>query len=58
MAYLSCPPEKICFRANRFGKPELAGEDSPSLHFSLSHSQSIAVWQWHRDNRLAWMWKM
>jgi 4'-phosphopantetheinyl transferase len=41
--YLGRPPEKIGFRANRFGKPELADEDPPLLHFSLSHSQSIGV---------------
>ncbi len=40
--YLQQPAGKICFPANRFGKPELAGEESP-LHFNLSHSQSIAV---------------
>jgi 4'-phosphopantetheinyl transferase len=40
--YCECPPAEIRFRANRFGKPELADE-SPSLHFSLSHSQCIAV---------------
>ena len=40
--YLHQPAEQICFRSNRFGKPELAEAD-PSLHFSLSHSQSIAV---------------
>ena len=40
--YLHQPAKKISFHANRFGKPELAGEAS-SLHFSLSHSQSIAV---------------
>jgi 4'-phosphopantetheinyl transferase len=40
--YCECPPAEICFRANRFGKPELAGEPS-SLHFSLSHSRCVAV---------------
>jgi 4'-phosphopantetheinyl transferase len=40
--YLNQPAEKIRFLANRFGKPELAGNDS-SLHFSLSHSRSVAV---------------
>jgi 4'-phosphopantetheinyl transferase len=40
--YLHQPAKKISFHANRFGKPELAGEAS-SLNFSLSHSQSIAV---------------
>lgn len=40
--YLHQPAQQISFRANRFGKPELAGEAS-SLNFSLSHSQSIAL---------------
>jgi 4'-phosphopantetheinyl transferase len=40
-AYLNLAPEKLCFRNNRFGKPELPGETS--LKFSLSHSKSIAV---------------
>ena len=40
--YLQQPPKTISFRANRFGKPELAGNAS-SLHFSLSHSRTIAV---------------
>lgn len=40
-AYLNLAPEKLCFRNNQFGKPELAGETS--LKFSLSHSKSIAV---------------
>jgi 4'-phosphopantetheinyl transferase len=40
--YLHQPGEKLNFRANRFGKPELTGEAS-SLSFSLSHSRSIAV---------------
>jgi 4'-phosphopantetheinyl transferase len=41
-SYLNQAAKKISFRANRFGKPELAGEGS-SLNFSLSHTQSIAV---------------
>ncbi len=40
--YLQQPAKAISFRANRFGKPELADKAS-SLHFSLSHSKSIAV---------------
>ena len=40
-AYLNLAPERLCFRINQFGKPELAGEIS--LKFSLSHSKSIAV---------------
>ena len=40
-AYLSLAPEKLSFRNNRFGKPELPSEIS--LKFSLSHSKSIAV---------------
>ena len=43
-AYLNQPAESVRFHANRFGKPELADNDaSSSLHFSLSHSRSIAV---------------
>jgi 4'-phosphopantetheinyl transferase len=40
-AYLNLAPERLCFRNNQFGKPELQGETS--LKFSLSHSKSIAV---------------
>jgi 4'-phosphopantetheinyl transferase len=39
--YLNQPPETICFRANRFGKPELAAD--VSLSFSMSHCRSIAI---------------
>jgi 4'-phosphopantetheinyl transferase len=39
--YLNQPPEKICFRTNRFGKPELAAD--VSLRFSMSHCRSIAI---------------
>lgn len=43
-AYLHRSPEHIHFAVNRFGKPQLNGEDaSSSLRFSLSHSQTIAV---------------
>ncbi len=42
--YCHRPPAKICFRANRFGKPELADTDAPSsIRFSLTHSRSIAI---------------
>jgi len=41
--YLQRPPEKVCFAANRFGKPELANEERSSLHFNLSHTRRIAV---------------
>jgi 4'-phosphopantetheinyl transferase len=42
--YCDRPPAKICFRANRFGKPELADEDaSSSIQFNLAHSRSIAL---------------
>ena len=41
--YLQRSPEKICFDAQRFGKPELASEERSSLHFNLSHTRSIAV---------------
>jgi 4'-phosphopantetheinyl transferase len=40
-AYLNRAAEEIRFRANRFGKPELAGE--ASLNFSLSHCRSTGV---------------
>jgi 4'-phosphopantetheinyl transferase len=40
-AYLNLAPERLCFRNNQFGKPELAGETT--LKFNLSHSKSIAV---------------
>jgi 4'-phosphopantetheinyl transferase len=40
-AYLNLAPEKLCFRTNQFGKPELA--DETSLKFSLSHCKSVAV---------------
>jgi len=40
-AYLNLAPEKLSFRNNQFGKPELASETS--VKFSLSHSKSIAV---------------
>jgi 4'-phosphopantetheinyl transferase len=42
--YCDQSPAKICFRANRFGKPELADTDeSSSISFSLTHSRCIAV---------------
>jgi 4'-phosphopantetheinyl transferase len=40
-AYLNLAPQKLCFRNNPFGKPELTGETS--LKFSLTHSKSTAV---------------
>jgi len=40
-AYLNRAAEKIRFRVNHFGKPELAGE--ASLNFNLSHCRSTAV---------------
>jgi 4'-phosphopantetheinyl transferase len=43
-AYLHQPAAGLRFYANSFGKPELsAGDSRTSLHFSLSHSRSIAV---------------
>jgi 4'-phosphopantetheinyl transferase len=43
-AYLHQPAAALRFDANGFGKPELhQSESSSSLHFSLSHSRSIAV---------------
>ena len=42
--YLHQPAAGLRFHANSFGKPELSSGDSGiSLHFSLSHSRSIAV---------------
>ena len=42
--YLNQPAASLRFRANGFGKPELAhGAAWSALHFNLSHSQSIAV---------------
>ena len=55
-AYLHQPAKEIASDANRFGKPELADKAS-SLHFSLSHSQNIAVLAVATDDRWAWMWK-
>jgi 4'-phosphopantetheinyl transferase len=39
--YLGRPPAEITFAVNSFGKPAVASESS--FHFSLSHSQTIAV---------------
>jgi 4'-phosphopantetheinyl transferase len=47
--YCDRPPGKICFRANRFGKPELADPKRPdmdpssSIRFSLAHSRCVAL---------------
>ncbi len=42
--YLDQPAAGLRFRSNAFGKPELRpGDSSSSIHFSLSHSRSIAV---------------
>jgi 4'-phosphopantetheinyl transferase len=43
-AYVHQSAAGLCFYSNGFGKPELYQNDSSSsLHFSLSHSRSIAV---------------
>jgi 4'-phosphopantetheinyl transferase len=43
-AYLDREPERIVFRTNSFGKPELAAEaQTRPLRFNLSHSRSIAL---------------
>jgi 4'-phosphopantetheinyl transferase len=43
-AYLDQPAARLRFRSNAFGKPDLhPGDSSCPLHFSLSHSRSIAV---------------
>lgn len=42
--YCDRSPAKLCFRANRLGKPELADEDAPfPIQFNLTHSRSIAL---------------
>jgi 4'-phosphopantetheinyl transferase len=43
-AYLRQPAAGLRFHTNGFGKPELEhGDSSSSIHFSLSHSRSIAL---------------
>jgi len=43
--YLARPPDKLRFAANAYGKPVLAPErHGTSLHFSLSHSRSLALY--------------
>lgn len=48
-AYLGQSPESIRFVSNRYGKPELAGEQARGsallkpLRFNLSHSQSVGL---------------
>jgi 4'-phosphopantetheinyl transferase len=42
--YCDRPPAKICFRVNRFGKPELGDPDASfSICFNLAHSRCVAV---------------
>jgi 4'-phosphopantetheinyl transferase len=45
-AYINQPPERLRFKANPYGKPEIAGEGtSPGhpLRFNLSHCRSLAL---------------
>lgn len=43
-AYLDRAPERISFRTNSLGKPELVAEpQTRHLHFNLSHSRNIAL---------------
>jgi 4'-phosphopantetheinyl transferase len=43
-AYLDREPERILFRANPFGKPELVTEaQTRPLYFNLSHSRKVAL---------------
>jgi 4'-phosphopantetheinyl transferase len=49
-AYLQTAPDHVLFRTNRFGKPELAGDQqSTPLHFNLSHSRSVALLALSKD---------
>jgi 4'-phosphopantetheinyl transferase len=52
-AYLGREPERLLFRANRFGKPELVTEaQTPPLYFNLSHSRNIALLALSMDTEL------
>lgn len=41
--YLAVPPARVVFEYNAFGKPRLAGDGEPALHFNLSHSRGLAL---------------
>ena len=44
--YLARPPEHLCFEANAYGKPALAG--GGPLSFNLSHSRGLALYAFTR----------
>jgi 4'-phosphopantetheinyl transferase len=41
--YAPVPPEAWRFVTNAYGRPELAGQALPRLHFNLSHTDGMAV---------------
>jgi 4'-phosphopantetheinyl transferase len=41
--YLGCPPTKLEFAQNQFGKPRLAYPQASGLRFNLSHTPGLAV---------------
>jgi 4'-phosphopantetheinyl transferase len=52
-AYLGREPERLLFRANRFGKPELVTEaQTRPLYFNLTHSRNIALLALSMDTEL------
>jgi 4'-phosphopantetheinyl transferase len=52
-AYLDREPERILFRANPFGKPELVTEEQTRpLYFNLSHSRNIALLALSKDTEV------
>jgi 4'-phosphopantetheinyl transferase len=52
-AYLGKAPDRVSFRTNRFGKPELAGDQQDgALHFNLSHSRSVALLALSKDTEV------
>jgi 4'-phosphopantetheinyl transferase len=52
-AYLDREPERILFRTNPFGKPELVTEgQTRPLYFNLSHSRNIALLALSMDTEL------
>lgn len=41
--YLGCEPARIALGQGQYGKPELLGQEPPSLHFNLSHTRGLLV---------------
>jgi 4'-phosphopantetheinyl transferase len=41
--YTGTEPEALVFHSNAHGKPALAGENNPPIHFNLSHSKDLAL---------------